>query len=265
MEEFEETDLDMGIPTDNELPPCPNEETPPANSKEHTLVCWLSVFLLRLQARHYIPDIVLTYLLKFLYVFLSVIGRFSDVVSTIAKQLPQSVYSLQRLLGYQDCFEKLVVCPKCNQVYKLKDCNISKLCVYEAFPRQRCNTVLLKTVELTGGKKILDPKKVYCYQSLQSGLQRLLLQPGFLSLCEQWRSREKEICWRIFMNEFLCVNGSAFLSDPFNFALALNVDWFQPYKHTKSAVGVVYLSIMNLPHLIRFKREYALLVGIWSK
>lgn len=32
--------------------------------------------------------------------------------------------------------------------------------------------------------------------------------------------------------EFLNPNGRPFLSVPFNFALTLNIDWFQPFKHT---------------------------------
>ena len=42
----------------------------------------------------------------------------------------------------------------------------------------------------------------------------------------------------------------------------LNVDWFQPYKHTQSSVGALYLAIMNLPYDQRFKRENVILLGI---
>ena len=42
----------------------------------------------------------------------------------------------------------------------------------------------------------------------------------------------------------------------------LNVDWFQPYKRTTCSVGAIYLTIMNLPRSVRFKRENVILVGI---
>ena len=42
----------------------------------------------------------------------------------------------------------------------------------------------------------------------------------------------------------------------------LNVDWFQPYSHTVSSVGVIYLSIMNLPRHKRYKRKNMVLIGI---
>lgn len=58
------------------------------------------------------------------------------------------------------------------------------------------------------------------------------------------------------------VNGSLFLAAPFTYGLALNIDWFQPYSHTVASVGVIYLTILNLPRHMRYKRENILLVGI---
>lgn len=42
----------------------------------------------------------------------------------------------------------------------------------------------------------------------------------------------------------------------------LNIDWFQPYKHTNSSVGAIYLTVMNLPRVIRFKRTNVILVAL---
>ena len=42
----------------------------------------------------------------------------------------------------------------------------------------------------------------------------------------------------------------------------LNIDWFQPYIHTASSVGVIYLAIMNLPRHLRYKRKNLILIGI---
>ena len=45
-------------------------------------------------------------------------------------------------------------------------------------------------------------------------------------------------------------------------ALQLNVDWFQPFKHTVSSVGAIYVSILNLPRHLRYKVENTILVGV---
>ena len=36
---------------------------------------------------------------------------------------------------------------------------------------------------------------------------------------------------------------------------ALNLDWFNPCKHIQYSVGVIYLTILNLPRHIRFHEE----------
>jgi len=47
-----------------------------------------------------------------------------------------------------------------------------------------------------------------------------------------------------------------------NFALMMNVDCFQPFKHSPYSVGVIYLALMNLPRGKRYKRENIIVVGI---
>jgi len=60
----------------------------------------------------------------------------------------------------------------------------------------------------------------------------------------------------------MVVNSKPFLSEKYNFALSLNVDWFQPFKHVSDSVGVMYLSILNLPRTERYKPENIILCGI---
>lgn len=62
--------------------------------------------------------------------------------------------------------------------------------------------------------------------------------------------------------EFQVYGDRPFLSNPFAFRLMMNIHWFQPYKHLTYSVGVIYLTIMNLPCSLRYKRENILLVGI---
>ena len=51
--------------------------------------------------------------------------------------------------------------------------------------RNPCETVLLKTIELAGGKTFLSPNF-----NILLLLQVLLNRPNFYESCESWRSRE---------------------------------------------------------------------------
>ena len=62
--------------------------------------------------------------------------------------------------------------------------------------------------------------------------------------------------------EFLTYKGRPFLTNKHNMVIMLNCDWFQPFEHTNYSVGVLYLVILNLPRVIRFKPENVLNVGI---
>ena len=52
-----------------------------------------------------------------------------------------------------------------------------------------------------------------------------------------------------------------YLDIPGNLLLMLNVDWFKPFKHSPYSVGVIYLVILNLPRMMRFKPENIIIVG----
>ena len=71
---------------------------------------------------------------------------------------------------------------------------------------------------------------------------------GFIERCEHWREREGTVdilfedvydgkVWR----DFQIVNGRDFLSRPHCFGLMMNIDWFQPFKHTNYSVGAIYI------------------------
>lgn len=146
---------------------------------------------------------------------------------------------------------------------------VSKRCQHRSHPKSRkfCDTVLLKSVNLINSNY---PYKVYCYAGFQNMLQRLLLRPGFVEACEEWRSREKQqgdnsisdIYDANIWKDFQYIDGQPMLAHPYVYAIMLNVDWFQPFKHTQASVGAIYLTIMNLPYGQRFKRENVILLGI---
>ena len=250
-----------------------------------SLVIWLTGFLLLLQAVHSTSDAVITAIIRFLKVFFSVMGQFSDFfVAKFAAAFPSSLYSLRKSSSHQTTFTKFVICPSCHKVYRFNDCvifsggyNSSKRCSFVRYPnhphlnkRTPCGSLLLKSVKLSSGAKNLVPIKTYPYKPILSSFQHFLMCPGFVDLCQQWKSRvsvlgiKSDVYDGKIWESFQVVDGKPFLSckDSLGLGLMLNVDWFQPYKHLTYSVGAVYLTIMNLPRAVRFKQNNVILVSI---
>lgn len=86
--------------------------------------------------------------------------------------------------------------------------------------------------------------------------------------CKLWRERGipdgflADVFDGRVWKEWQYVDGEAFLAVPRNYAFMLNVDWFQPFKHSLYSVGALYMVLMNLPRSKRFKPENVLLVDI---
>ena len=261
-----------------ECPELPNEVNRTCTI-ESAVLSWLLIFILRLQAKYYIPDVAIQCLIRFLHILFSVLGRYSPVIANIASKFPRSLYYLRKQYSSGQEFKKFVVCLKCNTIYGYQECieyngstPVTRNCFNRHYPNRSItySTPLLKFVELSSGKKVLRPYKTYCYYGLKNALQKLLQLPEFVTLCEKWRSSmhddEENTMQDIYdgkiWKEFMYYNGEAFLDRPFTFFLAMNVDWFKPHKLTESKVGAIYLSVMNLPYYARFKREYLLLVSL---
>ena len=236
---------------DSEDEALPDLEESSTFTKETALTTWLLLFLLRLQAKHYIPDTAITSLLKFLYAFLQILSSFCSSIKYMVSVFPSSLYKLRKFFKIREEFTRYVVCPKCYSVYTVDEhCgtfSVSKLCSFRKHQNARliCKTPLLKTVRLLNGKQKLCPFKVYCYGGLERSLQRLLSNEQFSMLCDHWRSRNscddrlEDIYDRQLWKDFQYQNGQPCLAAPYTFALMLNVDWFQPFKHSKSSVGAI--------------------------
>lgn len=152
--------------------------------------------------------------------------------------------------------------------------NESKRCCHIAYPnhpqlsrRKRCDSPLLKKVRRKSGY-LLQPFKVYPYQPLKSAITQLINTPGFLESYEKWRGRNVPNgyygdvfdgkVWR----EFMSPEYENFLTAPFNYLLALNIDWFEPFERGVYSIGVIYLTIQNLPREFRYRTDMIVLVGI---
>ena len=270
-EELWEKGDELEIFEDSVEPPpsLPQDETNSTNA----IVMWVVGVLLLLQAKHYVPDSAINILLRFLRVLFQVLG-----INSLARFIPSSSYSIGKSLGHSTYFIKYVVCPKCHRLYRYSECvsaaghiQCSKTCSHVKYPyhpqrrfRKECGHKLLY---FSSGRQILYPMKAFPYRSLSLSLQQLLLRPGFAEQCQMWKSRaqsdyQENVYDGGIWKQFQVVDGEPFLSSGWGIGLMMNVDWFQPYKHTCCSVGAIYLTIMNLPRSMRFKRENVILVGI---
>ena len=134
--------------------------------------------------------------------------------------------------------------------------------------RRQCGDALMKKVKSSQGKVSLYPRLIYCYCSLVESLRDMIGKTDFITKCEKWRERVtlegmyQDVYDGQVWRDFMTIDGVPFLASPFNFALQLNVDWFQPFKHTQHSEGAMYLSILNLPREERFLKENIILVGV---
>ncbi len=200
------------------------------DQESQAVVWWVTLFLSLLQTLHSVSDGAIRWLMKFIYVLLKYCGRYSPHLEHVAESFPRS--------------------PLCSNVLWAKECK---------------QALLHEIVGVSGNVK-LYPYKVYCYQSIIQSLQRLLLRPGFVQLCESTRQMIADVgCLRDVNHgqvwkDFLQVDGKAFLSLPLTYAFVMNIDWFEPFEHITYAVGVIYLAF--LPRSVRYKRESIILLGI---
>ena len=217
--------------------------------------------------------VLLAFFATFLNLLSSIFGleRFSEFV----QQLPHNTYRSRKYIGHEgDCFKKYVSCPKCHYVYDLDICSCkmpdgtiqSRKCTFVKFPnhpmnalrRRYCDGVLMKTVKTSSGTLALYPTQVFCYKSIIDSSQALLGRPNFVQQCELWRHGKvpfgtmSDIYDGRIWKEFLTPKGQPFLSLPYNFALALNIDWFQPFKRSIYSCGAMYITILNLPREERY-------------
>ena len=237
------------------------------------------------QSVYRISESAINSLLRFLRYFFQLLNN-TDSCSSLneVSAIPITSRTAEKTLGIHsnDIIEYVVcpVCPVCHSIYKHSECMINqtsgnkepKLCQYVRYPnhpnrsRQKiCGTALLKQIKSKSGIHLV-PALMFPYLPLRVSLQRLVSRPGFLSLCEQWRERNGKIPCNvlgdIYDGQIWKDFSKSFLSTPCSYMLGINVDWFQPFKHTEYSMGAIYLVIQNLPRSERYKEENVILVGL---
>ncbi|GET55990.1 hypothetical protein GLOIN_2v1775288 [Rhizophagus irregularis DAOM 181602=DAOM 197198] len=158
---------------------------------------------------------------------------------------PDSLYLTRKKLGLNDQFHSFVPCPKCHKLYKKEEVVDFKQednpaimkCQHIEFPnssvhRSRlCNMALSEKISASTNRTIIRPNLMYPFAGINQQLATIFCRPG------------------------------SEVADS-HLGLMLNLDWFQPYNSTIYSIGVIYATICNLPHDIRFRRENLLTLGI---
>ena len=159
----------------------------------------LVLFLFLWQTLYKVSDHGMLILLKFLRLFITMIGKVAKVESVVkfAQTLPQTLYMAKSYIGLgRDEFEKFVACPKCCVSYKTEECTVretngwvvSKKCDYVRFPshpqrtrRKQCGALLMKQMRSKNGSTFLYPKRLYCFRKLSDSLRVQITNKTWLS------------------------------------------------------------------------------------
>lgn len=138
-------------------------ETDPESINKNILINWLLLFICYWWTYCNIADHGIEILLKFFHAFFSVLSEWIPLIVLFGASFPSSLYMLKKYFGlHKDCFQKFVVCPKCNSLYNYDSAyetvggrRRSRKCSFVEFPNHRhrahqksCNEVLLKEVKL---------------------------------------------------------------------------------------------------------------------
>ena len=162
---------------------------------------------------------------------------------------------------------KYVVCPNCTSLYRYDDVvqnrdgrtivnkctNIMFGCrVDKSSPnhgrrgKYRYDAKLVQEVQLSNNKTKFYPLKTYCYKNVINNIEQFLSRPDFEAECNKWRSRDviqnhvSDLYDGEIWREFQTYDNGLFLSQPNNYALMINVDWFQPFKRRRDISFSIY-------------------------
>lgn len=240
-------------------------------------------FICLWQCLNFISDHALEKLLTVLATIFTHFGKDEAFAAAVAVVFPTTMYKVRKWMNLQQIdFQRFVVCPECKFVYSMDDllykdgrklAQPKTCCDHERFKRGKfarpCGSTLMKKVMLSDGKITYYPLKLYCYRSITKSLTKLLSREGVIEQCDLWKGRNApdnlyaDIYDGDVWKEFHKVNGEPFLLGDHGYALMCNIDWFQPYsRRSDVSVGALYLTLLNLPREVRFRKENVIIVGI---
>lgn len=101
-------------------------------------------------------------------------------------------------------------------------------------------------------------------RSVSMYLRDFVKQNHFIKRCNDWRQRQTRDGYladvydgQLWRNEL-----SGYLTCERNLYGLINVDWVQTYTHTTYSLGIIYVTILNLPRAERNKEENIMVLGI---
>ena len=229
----------------------------------------LLIFLLTWQFTFSISNAGLIALIVFLHKLFKLLGKHGDsIMQFFSTKFPKTRDAAMKMIGIdKNVFIKYIVCPCCDACYDYDFCytkeginEVPKSCCHIEFPnhphvsqRQPCGTYLMRTIRTNSVHVCtkVRPIKLYAYQSIKVAMTNLLNRDGFLKLCEHWREREKNLPighlgdiydGRVWQN-FKVIDDINFLEAPYNYCFTLNLDWFQPYSHTRKYKRCIFITV----------------------
>lgn len=228
--------------------------------------------ILSIQWKCRLSDRTTVNIVKFVLLFLTIMAEVFviDRLKEFVEMMPLSHDTLcKRLSLSRDDFQEYATCLDCHSLFKKADvikgrvsvCNFVQWPQHpHAVKRQPCGATL------HSGRSIPPHvvKGTYCYRSISRYLQNFVIQKGFLNDCNSWRNRvvREGYMADVYDGSVWRSEVGGYLTSPYNLYGMINIDWFQPYKHTQHSIGAIYMVLLNLPRSQRFKEENIMLLGI---
>ena len=194
--ELEEDIQEHTSPVEDEQPILLDSQTQGLDSEQEAIVWWLVMFTCMFQCLHSMSTRAIEWLLKLFSALLSVLGRYSNSIADIARAFPSSLYRRADYIKDKVPIPPIalkVVCRTCHGLNDYSECiekqgtvTIVQCC--NECSRHKKQTPLLRSVVSCKGTTKYYPFLIYPYCSLISTLRCILLRPGFLDLCEEWRN-----------------------------------------------------------------------------
>eukprot|EP00112_Aurelia_sp_Birch-Aquarium-sp1_P018382 Seg438.3 transcript_id=Seg438.3/GoldUCD/mRNA.D3Y31 product="hypothetical protein" protein_id=Seg438.3/GoldUCD/D3Y31 len=238
----------------------------------NVMIRWICMMLQWCRSRYNITDAGMAFLLKLFSVILQL------TLNPFFKIFPSSIYLLNKSYPLEDDVDTLirVVCPSCNAIYSLEDSflqqgdrKVSQKCSSLKF-NTRCDAELTAVKKQARDKSTLVPYKLFMMLDPSRWLKFLFQSSEFRSLLTAPHTHTPQAdtfedvwdgeLWKKF--QYDPTDGTDLLCKRENIALMLNVDWVKPFKRNQYKIGVIYLSILNLPRSERMLKKWTLVVGI---
>ena len=235
---------------------------------------WFSVVLLKLRLQYRLSNSVMVLILNIIALLLAVVSH------PLQCHFPTTIFKLfstAKVNQDPSSTETYVVCPACSHLYCFSDLtktmDDSEHHCQQLIHSRRCNEPLLYRKNLSFGKFKWIPFKTFHFCPPSHLLHLFFRRQHFFDLISAPMDDPKNLppflnkgIWDVWhgkiWKDLKDSDGQEYFSKKCNLGLTLNVDWFRPFSHSPYKVGVMFMSILNLPRHQRMKQRWTMLVGI---